>query len=165
MKGLYVIRYKNSIEYLDKHNKNHIIERSTEKPTLGSTYKLYYGSIPSEVNKTYCADEIHSVLDACFEGNRMLYGLPLLYVFKRLFAKDKYEVSMLCSDSFYSRGDVHIKEENILNIKTIAYAELLDYSKYSFFELSKKLSADDFIDFCKDHDVSLVNIFGGKQNE
>ena len=63
MKGLYVIRYKNSIEYLDKHNKNHIIERSTEKPTFGSQYKLYYGSIPSEVNKTYCKDEIHSVLD------------------------------------------------------------------------------------------------------
>ena len=162
MKGLYVIRYKNSIEYLDKHNKNHIIERYMEKPTLGSTYKLYYGSIPSEVNKTYCADEIHSVLNACFEGNKMLYGLPLLYVFKRLFAKDKYEVSMLCSDSFYSRDDIHIKEENILNIKTIAYAELLDCSKYSFFTLSQKLSADDFMDFCRDHDVSLVNIFGGK---
>ena len=76
--------------------------------------------------------------------------------------KDKYEVSILGSDPFYSRDDIHIKEENILNIKTVAYAELLDYSKYSFFELSKKLSADDFIDFCKDHDVSLVNIFGGK---
>ena len=162
MKGLYVIRYKNSIEYLDKYNKNHIIERSTEKPTFGSQYKLYYGSIPSEVNKTYCTDEIHSVLDACFEGNRMLYGLPLLHVFKRLFAKDKYEVSILGSDPFYSRDDIHIKEENILNIKTVAYAELLDYSKYSFFALSKKLSADNFIDFCKDHDVSLVNIFGGK---
>ena len=74
----------------------------------------------------------------------------------------KYEVSILGSDPFYSRDDIHIKEENILNIKTVAYAELLDYSKYSFFELSKKLSADDFIDFCKDHDVSLVNIFGGQ---
>lgn len=162
MKGLYVIRYKNSIEYLDKHNKSNIIERSTKNTTLGSPYKLYYGSIPSEVNKTYCTDEIHSVLNACFEGNSMLYGLPLLNVFKRLFAKDKYEVSMLCNDSFYIRDDIHIKEENILNIKTVAYAELLDYSKYSFFALSKKLSADDFMDFCRDHDISLVNIFGGK---
>lgn len=162
MKGLYVIRYKNSVEYLDKHNKSNIIERSTENTALGSPYKLYYGSIPSEVNKTYCTDEIHSVLNACFEGNSMLYGLPLLHVFKRLFAKDKYEVFMLCSDSFYSRDNIHIKEENILNIKTVAYAELLDYSKYSFFALSKKLGADDFIDFCRDHDISLVNIFGDK---
>ena len=162
MKGLYVIRYKNSIEYIDKHNKNHIIERSTENTNLVSQYIWYYGFIPMEVNNTYCTDEIHSVLNACFEGHKMLYGLPLLYVFKRLFAKDKYEVSMLCSDSFYSRGDIHIKEENILNIKTVAYAELLDYSKYSFFELSKKLSADDFMDFCRDHNISLVNIFGGK---
>ena len=162
MKGLYVIRYKNSVEYLDKHNKSNIIERSTENTALGSPYKLYYGSIPSEVSKTYYTNEIHSVLNACFEGNSMLYGLPLLHVFKRLFAKDKYEVSMLCSDFFYSRDDIHIKEENILNIKTVAYAELLDYSKYSFFALSKKLGADDFIDFCRDHDISLVNIFGDK---
>ena len=162
MKGLYVIRYKNSIEYLDKHNKNHIIERSTENTTVVSQYIWYYGFIPREVNKTYCTDEIHSVLNACFEGHMMLYGLPLLHVFKRLFAKDKYEVSILGSDPFYSRDDIHIKEENILNIKTVAYAELLDYSKYSFFALSKKLSADDFMDFCRDHDISLVNIFGGK---
>lgn len=165
MKGLYVIRYKNSVEYLDKYNKSHIIERHTEKPTLGSTYKLCYGSIPSEVNKTYYPDKIHSVLEACFEGNRMLYGFPLLHVFKRLFAKDKYEVSILGSDPFYSGDNIHIKEENILSIKTVAYAELLNYSKYSFFTLSQKLSADDFMDFCRDHDVSLVNIFGGKQSE
>lgn len=95
----------------------------------------------------------------------MLYGFPLLHVFKRWFAKDKYEVSILGSDPFYSMDDIHIKEENILSIKTVAYAEPLNYSKYSFFTLSQKLSADDFMDFCRDHDVSLVNIFGGKQSE
>lgn len=164
MKGLYVVRYKNSIEYLDKQNKSHVIERHTSG-SLYEVYKLHYGSIPSEINKTYFADEIHSIFKECVAGNRMFYGLPLLHVFRRWFTKDKYKVSILGSDPFYSRDDIHIKEENILNIKTVIYVEVLDYSDYSFFTLSQKLSADDFIDFCRDHDVSLVNIFRGEKSE
>ena len=158
MKALYIYKVENTIKYSDKKDKWYVVTRSSKQFNA----RLRYGEIPTKLSHTYFADELPSVISECYNKSKHLYNLELIHVHKRLFSKDKYELVVFGQDSDSSFHDTYIKLENVSYITASTYAEVYDKDKFTFDYIMRHLSADEFIDFCKDNGLNCITVVKGE---
>ena len=154
MKALYVYKIENSVKYTDKKGKWHVITRNR----LQYSFKLRYGEVPVKLSHTYFADELPSIAEESCTKLKHVHNLDLIYINKRLFTKDKYNLTILGQNSDSSFHDVYIKLEDVSYITASIYPEVFDINKFTFDYIMKNLNAKEFIDFCKDNDLNCVTV-------
>ena len=108
------------------------------------------------MSHTYFADELSSIAEESCTKLKHVHNLDLIYINKRLFTKDKYNLTILGQNSDSSFHDVYIKLENVSYITASIYPEVFDINKFTFDYIMKNLNAKEFIDFCKDNNLFLV---------
>ena len=154
MKALYLYKVENSVKYIDKKGKWNIITRNKLQYRL----KLRYGEVPVKLSHTYFSDELPNIAKESCEKLKHVNNLDLVYINKRLFTKDKYNLTILGKNSDSNFHDVHIKLEDVSYITAAIYPEVFDTNKFTFDYIMKNLNAKEFIDFCKDNNLNCITV-------
>lgn len=154
MKCLYYNKIRNTAKYLGKDKKWHIISKTSNNGIL----KLHYGEMPVQKHKMYFADELPSIFKDCYNNNKKLaYGFVSLYFNRRIFKPSKFEV-LFYTDNYPETKS--IKEEDISYISVLEFAEKQTLEKFTFEDLSRALSAKEFLAFCKDNGLNTIKVIG-----
>lgn len=98
--------------------------------------KWHYGEMPTDVEvKTFTFDE--AINNPYFDWG------------KCLFSKKRY-IRLMWTD-------ISVKEEKFVSASNTKMAKAVDCD-YSIADLAKKLTAEDFVDWCKDHGINEIKI-------